>query len=153
MSTTIENFAVLHYNPFVLSPLFESFYKNVTIQPNNILLAYLVLPLTLHSTSREFLKKARSTSSLRTFCSQRERLHGLPTRVQDCRALTQLCLQLAFDAGGIRSEDDLSIHFISSVLDSSICPIDTVHAAERLGKIFADLEIPAIYRFLGVKKL
>lgn len=153
MSTAIESYAALHYNPFLLAPLIESFYKNLTARPNDILLAYLVLPLTLHSSSRTFLKKARSTSSLRTLCSDKTRLHGLPDRVQDYRLLTQHCLQLSIDTGGIIKDDDNSIKFLKISLDLSVCPIDTVNAAESLGRIFGDYEIAAIYRYLGVKKL
>jgi hypothetical protein len=153
MSTALESYAALHYSPFVLAPLFEAFYEMAAPQPKNILLAYLVLPLTLYLPSRTFLKNAKSTSSLRTFCSEPLRLYGLPDRVKEYRSLTHTSLQLGFDSAGLRIAEDLSIAVLARKLDASACPTNAVKAAEKLGSIFGPLDIPAIYRFLGIKKL
>jgi hypothetical protein len=153
MSSAIESYAVLHYSPFVLAPLFEAFYEKAAVQPKNVLLAYLIFPLTLYPPSRTFLKNARSTSSLRTFCDVSRRLYGLPGRVQDYRSLTHESLQVCCDSGGIRIAHDLSVTFLYKKLDGLACPTGSLKAAEKLGGVFGPLDIPAVYRFLGIKRL
>ena len=153
MSTAVESYATLHYSPFVLAPLFECFYQTAANQPKNILLSYLVLPLTLYPKSRIFLKNAKSTSSLRTFCRDASRLYGLSERVQEYRKLTNACIQLNIDVGGLSIESDLSVTFLVEMLDTSVCSRDAIKAARNLSRVFQPLDVPAIYRFLGVKKL
>jgi hypothetical protein len=133
MSTALESYATLHYSPFVLAPVFESFYQAAANQPKNILLSYLVLPLTL--------------------CRDTSRLYGLSGRVQEYRDLTNVCMQLSIDAGGLRIESDLSVTFLAESLDTSVCPVGTIKGARNLGKLLQPLDVPAIYRFLGVEKL
>lgn len=153
MSTAIENYGTLLYSPFVLAPLFEAFYETSTSQPNNLLLAYFVLPLTLPENCRSFLKRSRSTSSLRTFTEVPSRLYGLSARVQDFRRLTDMCLQFALNSGGMCLSNDLSVTFLARRLDASICPKDAIMASEKLGRLLQPYDIPTIYRFLGVKRL
>jgi hypothetical protein len=153
MITAIESYSTLRYSPFVLAPLFEAFYEKTAAQPKNILLAYLVLPLVLSSTSRSFLKKANKKSSLRTFCNKPERLHGLPERIRDYRSLTNVCVQFGIDSGRMRIENDLSITVLARTIDASACPKDALKAAEKLGNVFQLLDVPAIYRYLGVRGL
>jgi hypothetical protein len=73
--------------------------------------------------------------------------------VQEYRELTNVCIQLSVDAGGLRIESDLSVIFLAETLDTSVCPRDATNAARKLGKVLQPLDVPAIYRFLGVKKL
>jgi hypothetical protein len=153
MSTAIESYAALHYSPFIMEPLLEAFYKHAVTQPKNILLAYLVLPLTLYNPSRQFLKNARHASSLRTFCDARSRLYGLPERVGEYRSLTHTSLQVGFDAGRLRIADDLSVVCTAKQVDVSASPMHAIKAAEKLATLFQPYDIPAIYRFLGVKRL
>lgn len=153
MRTALESYATLHYSPFVLAPLFEAFYKTLTPQARNILLGYLVLPLSLYPNCRAFLKNARSTSSLTTFCREPQRLYGLPERIREYQEVTHTCLQLAVDAGAVRIEDDLSVIFLRSKLDVSVCPVDAIRAAGKLGMLLQPFDIPAVYRLLGVKRL
>ena len=153
MSTAIESFAILHYSPFVIAPLFEAFYENTHVQPNDILLAYIVLPLTLPENSRLYLKRATVASSLSTFCKESSRLYGLPERVLELREVTHACIQLVIDSGGIGVNSDLSVQFRCRNIDASTCPKDAIMAAEKLGKLCQSYDVPSIYRLLGVKKI
>jgi Family of unknown function (DUF6521) len=153
VSTAVECFAALHYSPFVLGPLFEVFYEREIVQPRNVLLAYLVLPLTLYPPSRDFLKNAKSNSSLRTLCGNPERLYGLANRVEEFRSLTHKSLQVCCDSGGITIDLDVSVKYVRRTLDPLPSPTDSLRAAEKLGGVFGHLDIPAIYRFLGIKRL
>ncbi len=154
MNLISYNYEILYYSPFILAPILESFYETADDQPRNVLLSYLVLPLTLSPSSQNFLKNSNITSSLRTFTKNRENLFGLPERVQEYRDITNICIQLAINAGGIRiKEADLSIEFINKNLDASSSPKNAIKAAQKFGKILKPLDIPSIYRFLGVKLL
>lgn len=153
MSNAIDSYTVIHNNPFILAPLFELFYASLPKKPKNILLSYLVLPLVLYPPSRLFLAGAKASSSIRTMGKNRERLYGLCERVEEYKALTNLCIQHAIDSVSIAVEEDLSVLVIASRLDASLCPGTSARAASKLGTLFAPYEIPAIYRSLGVKAL
>jgi hypothetical protein len=153
MSNAIESYAIIHNNPFILTPLFEVFYDSVPRKPKNILLSYLVLPLVLYPASRKFLANANARSSIRTMSKEHERFYGFPDRVEEYKALTNLCIQHAIDVGTLKIEEDLSLRVLGNRLDTSLCPITSAKAAKKLGNLFTPYEIPAIYRSLGVKKL
>lgn len=153
MATSTEHISTLHYSPFALAPLFEAFYKTAKEQEKSFLLSYLVLPLTLPEEPRKFLKASKSTSSLRTFCKDPSRLYGLPERVYSFRELTNKCMRLAMESGGIQLHENLSVTYISTILDTSMSPKDGIIAAGKLGKLLCPLDVPAVYRFLGVQQL
>lgn len=153
MSNAIRSFTVIHNNPFILAPLLELFYAALPKRPKNILLSYLVLPLVLFPPSQSFLAGARANSSIRTMVKGRERLYGLCERVEEYKALTNLCIQHAVDSGSIAIEEDLSVLTIIPRLDASLCPRASAKAASKLGILFAPYEIQTIYRSLGVKAL
>lgn len=153
MSNAIKSYATIHNNPFILAPLFESFFSELPKKPRNILLSYFVLPVVLYPPSRSFLTNANAKSSIRTMSRSRERFYGVWERLEQYRALSNLCLQYAVDSNSIKIEDDLSVLFVSSNLDSSLCPESSVKAARRLANIFALYEIVAVYRYFGVKAL
>jgi len=153
MSNAIGSYTVIHNNPFILAPLFELFYASLPKKPRNILLSYLVLPLVLYPSSRSFLSGAKASSSIRTMGKTRERFYGLCERIEEYKALTNLCIQHAIDSGSIAIEEDLSVRVIASRLNAALCPVNSARAANKLGILFAPYEIPAIYRSLGVKAL
>ncbi|SRR6266702_1199208 len=157
MNNAIDCYATLYFNPFVLAPIVRAFYEKAHAQPKNILLSYLVLPMVLTESTQEssktFLINSNSASSLRTFCKDASRLHGLPERVQEFRSLCQQCIQYLLDVEEIFINEDLSVLVKSSRLNSSICPDGTIKAAQKLGDLFAEMDVVSIYRMLGVKKL
>jgi hypothetical protein len=83
----------------------------------------------------------------------RERFYGLGERVEEYRALTNLCIQHAINSNSIAVEEDLSVQVIASRIDASLCPATSAKAASKLGELLAPYEIPAVYRSLGVKAL
>jgi hypothetical protein len=153
MTSALASYGTLFYSPFVLAPIIENFYSHSRTIPKNFLLSYLVLPITLNRESRDFLVKATSRSSLRTFSEERVRLYGLAERVQRFRTLTNTCLQLCIDTRGLKIEDDLSITKLAHNLTNSAAPKGSIKAAVRLAKLLDPYDVPAIYRFLGVEAL
>lgn len=153
MSNAIGSYVIIHNNPFILASLFELFYASLPKKPKNILLSYLVLPLVLYPPSRSFLAGAKTTSSIRTMNKKHERFYGLCERVEGYKTLTNLCIQHAINSGSIAIEEDLSVLIIAPRLDASLSPGTSARAATKLGALIAPFEIPAIYRYLGVKEL
>lgn len=153
MSNAVESFHELHYSPYVLAPIFEGFFSTAASQKNSFLLSYLILPLTLYPPSRAFLKKSNKNSSLATFWRQPSRFYGLAERVGQCREITNLCMQCCVDGETLEIDEDLTVISLGRTLDMSAAPIDAVRAAEKLGDLLKPLDVPAIYRLLGIKRL
>lgn len=158
MNKFIDSVYKIHNNPFVLTPLIVTFYEQLEKKPNNILLAYLVLPMVLNERSKLTLQTARTTSSIHTFIdssdkSKRENVFGLPKRIQNYKETTNQCIQYAIDNQWISIREDLSIEFLKKV-DNKIKNLNqSFKASSNLHKIFRDLDVVTIYRLLGVKEL
>lgn len=158
MNKFIDSVYKIHNNPFVLTPLIVKFYEQLEKKPNNILLAYLVLPLVLNERSKQTLRTARLTSSIHTFIdssdkSKRENVFGLPERIQNYKEITNQCIQYAIDNQWISVKEDLSIEFLKKV-DNKVENLNqSFKASSNLHKIFRDLDVVTIYRLLGVKEL
>jgi hypothetical protein len=153
MNNAIDCYDVLTHSPLILAPLLESFYSTAIVQQRNVLLSYIVLPLSLHPSTRGFLAKSRATSNLRTFSNDPTRLYGLAERITEFRRLTDRCMQIAFDAKSLSLQHDLSVKYLAKRLDSAGCPANAYAAARKLGTLLHVLDIPTVYRFLGVKRL
>lgn len=153
MSKAVESIYNLYNNPFNLSPLIVGFYKSYNGQPKDILLSYLVFPLVLYETSREWLKNAKKTSSIRTFCRKNKNLYGLPERVAEFKEITNQCLQYSIDNKFLEIDDTLTVHVVNQNKNCDSSLNTSFKASANLPKLFNELDIVAIYRLLGVKKL
>ena len=153
MIKSIKHIHKIYNNPFLLTPLILSFYKNYTGQPKDILLSYLILPLILHDSSRAWLKSATTRSSLTTFGRNRENYYGLPERIEEYKNITNKCIQYAIDKKAIDVNSEMQVSMLQSKIESPSFLGDSVKAAENIHKIFKDLNIASIYRSLGVKQL
>lgn len=153
MVKSIKHIHKIYNNPFLLTPLILSFYKNYTGQSKDILLAYLILPLILHDSSNAWLKKATTRSSLTTFGRNRENYYGLPERIEEYRGITNKCIQYAIDKKVIHIDSAMQVCIIQPEIECPSFLIGSAKAAENISKIFKDLDIATIYRSLGVKQL
>jgi hypothetical protein len=153
MSTAVESFRELHYSPYVLAPILEGFFSTAVPQRGNFLLSYVVLPLTLYPASRNFLKNKKKDSSIYTFWREPSRFYGLAERVEQYREVTNLCVQCCIDGETLTIDENLTVVPLGRTLDMSAAPKDSVRAAEKLGELLKSLDVPAIYRLLGVKRL
>ena len=104
-----QNYATLTQSPLVLAPVIESFFFALERQERSVLLGYLVLPIVLHAPSRQFLVNARSTSSLITFCKNKEFLVGLPARVEKWKHTTSMAMRNSVSCNHLEVKEDLSI--------------------------------------------
>lgn len=153
MIKSIKHVHKVYNNPFLLTPLILSFYKNYSGQPKDILLSYLILPLILHDSSRVWLKSATTRSSLTTFGRNRENYYGLPERIEEYKNITNKCIQYAIDKKVIIINNEMQVSLLQSEIEIPTFLGDSVKAAENIYKIFKNLDIASIYRSLGVKQL
>ena len=152
-ANAIQHYVTLARSPLLMAPVIESFFQELRPSEKNILLGYLVLPMVLYPPSREFLKNARATSSIRTLCSDRTRLAGLPQRVNELRSTSSLAMQNSIDCGRLIRHSDLTLGFGEHLINSSNGMQLEAKAAKRLASIFEPYDVPTVYRLLGVNKL
>lgn len=158
MNKFIKNMHTIYNNSFIFTPLLVEFYKTLPTTENNILLAYLVLPLVLHESSKGTLKNVKSSSSIYTFTdtknkTKQDSLFGLQDRIINYKKLTNQCLQHAINGNFIEIEDNLSIKFTKQLENNTIFLSESFKASSNLCKIFKDLDAITIYKLLGIKKL
>jgi hypothetical protein len=152
-ANAIQHYVTLARSPLLMVPVIESFFQELRPSEKNILLGYLVLPMVLYPPSREFLKNARATSSIRTLCSDRSRLAGLPQRVNELRLTSSLAMQNSIDSGRLILDSDLTLGFGEHLINSSNGMQVEAKAAKRLASMFEPYDVPTVYRLLGVNKL
>lgn len=152
-TNAVHHYATLARSPLLMAPIIESFFQEIKPSKRNILLGYLVLPLVLYPPSREFLNRAKATSSIRTLSSDRRRIAGLPQRVAELRSTSSLAMKNSIACGRLILSSDLSLKYCEHESDHKQGMQTEIRAASRLAVIFKDYEVTTIYRLLGVTKL
>jgi len=108
----------------------------------------------LNETSRRSVKYSKSTSSIYTFVNKKENVIGLPRRIKEYKEITNTSIQYCVDNNYLRINNDLSI---SANIDTNINVINQLKELERitckLNNIFQQMDIPSVYKLLGVKEL
>ncbi|MFY9260180.1 MAG: three component ABC system middle component [Gallionella sp.] len=148
----IHHYMTLTRSPLLLVPVIEAFFRELPKKEKSILLGYLVLPIVLYPSAKNFLVRAIATSSMRTFCTERERLAGLPQRVQELREVSNLAMQNSIACGRLSLCDDLSIQ-VEAMDQLDTLLRDEIKAAKRLAQFLEPYDVPTVYRLLGVKNL
>lgn len=152
MSDPISHLYTLHNNPFLFATTLHGFYTCLTPRKHSVLLAYLVLPVVLEQKNRDFLQKARSTSSLRTMLTHRELLTAIPQRVEDYRHLSVETLRYLVSAGQLQVHGT-NVFVGPKAPTDPIAPPGAVAAARKLAEFFEPFDVPTTYRLLGVMQL
>lgn len=153
MTSAIDHIYELHTNPFIFSNAMLSFFEALGEKEHAVLLSYLVLPIALDGEARTFLKRANSTSNLRTFVSKVDRLRALPERVENYRACTNATLRYLFSLRAIQLSVDCIVVSRNATLPDEASPDGLVKAANTLGRFFKEYPVPAVYRMIGVMEL
>ncbi len=153
MSKVVENLHKIHNNPFVLTPLIVGFYEKYQGAEKDILLSYLILPLVLHTQTRDWLKRANIKSSLYSFGRKEENFYALSQRIEEYKSLSNLCMQYAINNNLISIEEGLKVKVIKSDQSCIETLKDSLKASENIVKIVKDFDVVSIYRLLGVKNL
>jgi len=155
MSKAVDSFYTLYNNPFLMSEIVIEFYKHYDMsQKNDVLLSYIVLPLSLYEPSKIALKRANTQRSIRTFVKAPERLFGLADRVIEYKKITNMAIQFALDKRSIIIDEKLSIHVNTENLAPSNTSLKAyLNAAANLAKMLKGVDIVSVYRQLGIKKI
>ncbi|TWR58163.1 three component ABC system middle component [Pseudomonas marginalis] len=151
-SSAVEHIYTLRRSAFKLAPIIHSFYLTYPKKENNLLLSYLLLPLILYKPMCSYLVSARSTSNIKTACSEAERLYGLESRVQELKSATSAAMMLLFASDRLEIENNLTIT-ANGELQEEHAHSDHLTAATKLAKILSDIDVAETYRVLGLKKL
>ncbi|WP_319779922.1 three component ABC system middle component [Maridesulfovibrio sp.] len=157
MNKTLESIFTIHNSPFLLSELLYTFYENscqrvLVPRQNDILLSYLVLPLVLPTDSRKSLIKSNKTSSLRSFIKKGHHL-GINEAIHNWMSLTNKSLQFLLNSDFVFCIDSVVLVNESKEFNKSLASDDMLNAVAKLEYLFSPLDVPTIYRLLGVKKL
>lgn len=152
-ANAIQHYVTLTRSPLLLAPVIESFFQEIRPSEKNILLGYLVLPMVLYPPSRDFLKNARASSSIRTLCSEKKRLAGLPQRVNELRSTSGLAMQNSINCARLILRPDLSLEYGEHLIDASHGMQVEIKAAKHLASIFEPYDVTTVYRLLGVTNL
>lgn len=150
---SIQHYATISRSPLLLAPIIEAFFEELSHTKNGVLLAYLVLPLVLNPATKDFLVKAKSTSSLRTFSKDRTHLSGLPARVEEFRSICNVALQNSINCGRLTIDQSLSVQVVLENKIEDPLFIKEKKAAKRLAIFFEPYEVVTIFRILGVNNL
>lgn len=155
MSKTVDSFYILYNNPFLLSSILVEFYKNYNSnQKRDLLLSYLVLPITLYDKSKEGLQRANKQRTIRTFVKESDRLFGLAERISEFKKLTNLSLQFAADQQLLNIDNNLSVSVNEMNLPTANSNIKIyLTASANLAKMLNGADIVSVYRQLGIKNI
>jgi len=152
MSNPIDHLYTLHTNPFLFAATLHAFYESLGPQKHSMLLSYLVLPIVLEQKNRDFLRKARSNSNLRTMQARRELLTAIPQRLEDYRQVTIDTMKYLISAH-LLEVNGTTISVGPNQLTDQTSPPGAVLAARLLATFFKPFDITTIYRLLGVMQL
>ena len=121
---------------------------------NNLLLSYLVFPLSLYPESQKYLIQRKNPKScLRILAKEHERLFGLQDRIQEYRNITNITLQHSIDLGILSVNSKQSVEILADWPEGFVSPPNASKAAQRLGEFMSKYDVPTLYRMLGVTKL
>lgn len=158
MTKFTDSLYLVYNNPFIMTPLFTNFFSNLPKTEKNLLLAYLLLPMVLQTERRKFLLRSNSASSIMTFQKikakrDNSRLIGLKASVDHFKELTNHSIQHALDNDWISIDENLVVHVHENQKNNQHNLVEAYKASAKLKNIFKDMDVVAIYRLLGIKKL
>jgi len=148
MSSIVEAFYELKYNPFEYGKYIASFYASAGESENNLLLAPLVIPLCSHPIFSLKLYYSNIKSTIWSVFDDRVKLYDLQERIDEFQNLTEQCIQYCLVNDWLYvDENNLSLSYTPnpSTLFSG------QKSAEKLGRLFSGHSVVEIYAFLGVK--
>ncbi len=148
----VDHYDAIFHNPVVISEMLETFYSHLGAKEKSLLLAYLVLPLSMSSYSKESLQNLNSRSSLRTFLQVNDRIIGVQGRIKTYWQQTSNALQYSLERGILLMDKELSIT-TTNAFSQKTRKGKKGKEVESLAKIFQPLDVVSIYRMLGVKSL
>jgi hypothetical protein len=154
MSNFSESIHTIYNNPFILTPVLVSFYKNYVGIKNDILLAYLIFPIVLELEHVQKIKRINSNTPLSRFTNDKDFISGFYDRVETYRSVTNLCLQYAIDSKYILVDKNMSVKVITDDV-FFVDPLlkNSLELSNKLYKVFKKINVVNIYQAFGIKEL
>jgi hypothetical protein len=155
MSRAVDSLYTLYNNPFILAGVLVEFYKHYSgHQKNDVLLSYLVLPVTLYEHSKIGLQQANKQRSIRSFVKSKDRMFGLTERIKEYKDMTNKTLQFAIDQRYLQIDDVLSV-IVLVENEPPPNPGSKTHlvASANLAKMVDGVDVVSVFRQFGIKEL
>lgn len=150
MSSIVNALYELKYNPFKYSEHVASFYSTVSNIDNNLLLAYLIIPLCSHPIFGGKLNNATIKSSIWSIFNDPSKFYDLQERIYKFQSLTEQCIQYCLVNDWLYVEEEsLALCFNSEVETNLVMQKN----AKNLGRLFSGHSLVEIYAILGVRPL
>lgn len=154
MSDFSENIHTIYNNPFILTPILLSFYKNYLGSDKDILLAYLIFPIVLEPDHVDKIKVITSKTSLTRFTNNKDFMSGFYTRLKLYKKVTNHCLQYAIDCQYIKIDESMRVEVIN---EDTLYYEPSLEKALKLSgslhKVFKRINVTNIYQAFGIKAL
>lgn len=143
----------IKFNAFSLAPLVLSFFKECRVSNDNVLLAYLVLPL-IYSEKWRFLNiRIRKDSDIRNWIAQdKVPINGLVDRMYFFQNFTTAILQYCFDRKWALLDESNNIK-VQNVKDWDNPKDKRIRFVSKLSILFRGMTVAQIYSSLGIDKL
>lgn len=143
----------IRFNAFSLAPLILSFFKECHVSKDNVLLAYLILPLIYSEKWKNLDSRINMNSNIKNWIVQDKMpTNGLSDRMYFFRDFTTTILQYCFDRKWALLDDNnnIAVQNISEWDDST----DTRNKyASKINNLFQGMSVAQIYSSLGIDKL
>lgn len=149
MSSIIEAFYELKYNPFIYGHYIASFYASVEKSENNILLAPLVIPLCTHPIFGQKLNNSNIKSTIWSVFGDRAAFYDLQERINQFRFLTAQSIEYCL-ANDWLFIDEASLSLLPHSVTARRAFVNQKKAA-KLARLFLGYTAVEIYAFLGVR--
>lgn len=154
MKKTIDkDLQSIKFNAFNLAPLFLSFFKECRVSKDNVLLAYLILPLIYSEKWKLLDKRINSKSDVRNWIVQDKMpINGLVDRMYFFQNFTTTILQYCFDRKWALLDDYNNVK-IQNVQDWNNLKDSKIKYASKVSILFQDMTVAQIYSSLGIDRL
>ncbi len=146
-----KHFNKLSLNPFLISLIFQSFYKGYNKEFCKLPIHYIITPLIMYKESRDLFATITKNALLEKIIDENKtQLIELQERVWKMRELTHLSLIEMANSNKIELKANVKINEVIDYEKHNTDLKEYLRSAYYLGVLFKDFSIPDIYKFFKV---
>lgn len=143
----------IKFNAFSLAPLILSFFKDCRVSNDNVLLAYIVLPLIYSEKWSSLNYRINTNSNIENWIVQDKMpINGLIDRMYFFMDFTTTILQYCFDRKWAVLDSNNNV-MVQNVQEWDKPTDVTVKYASKINNLFQGMSVAQIYSSLGIDKL
>lgn len=151
--TIDKDLQTIKFNAFSLAPLVLSFFKDCTVSKDNVLLAYLILPMIYSEKWRNLDYGIRTDSDIRNWIMKdKVPTNGLVERLVFFQEFTTTILQYCFDKKWASLDENNNI-IVQNILEWNDPSNATMKYVSKINNLFHGMTVAQIYSSLGIDKL